>query len=390
MSLAPHEQFLHAVKRSERPLLVLRELAHADDFAAAFGLAAVLKKLRKTADIVCAGGRPPENLQFLKVAQPVKGDLTNLRALTLSVDVSKAKVEELSYNVFGDELRIHVTPKNGFWTADDVRVATSAYRYDLIIVLGAADLKSLGSLFTHYADFIYHTPIINIDHAAGNEHYGQTNLVDSGATSVSEVVHDLVKNLDEKLFDSDIATAFLTGMVAKTKSFRTPNVAPKTLSAASSLMTMGARRDEVVEHLFRTRSVETLRLWGRALARLKADQNAGLVWTLLTRQDFANAGANEEALSDIVSELVTTAPEARVVAIFYEHVGGYVAVHLFAERPHDALVLGAPFKASGTRERARLVPTERDIVEAERAVIGHLRRVLTSHEDEIPTLRDVM
>jgi len=382
MSLAPHEQFLHAVKRSERPLLVLRELAHVDDFAAAFAMAAVLKKIGKVADIACAGGRSPESLHFLKTLQPVKGDLTNLRALTLHVDVTKAKVEELSYNVVGDELRIHVTPKNGFWTQDDVKIATSAYRYDLIIVLGAADLKSLGTIFTQYADFLYNTGLINIDHGANNEHFGQTNLVDAGATSVCEVLHDLIKNLDDKLFDADIATTLLTGMVAKTKSFRTPNVAPKTLAAASSLMNIGARRDEVVEHLFRTRSVETLRLWGRALARLKADEHAGLVWTLLTRQDFANAGANEDALGDIVSELVTTAPEARVVAIFYEHVGGYVAVHLFAERPHDALLLGAPFKASGTRERARLVPTERDIVEAERAVISHLKRVLTQNTTE--------
>lgn len=382
MSLAPHEQFLHAVKRSERPLLVLRELANPDDFAAAFGLAAILKKLGKVADIVCAGGRSPESLKFLKTAQAIKGDLTDLRALTLHVDVTKAKVETLSYNVVGDELRIHVTPKNGFWTAEDVKVATSAYRYDLLIIVGAADLKSLGSIFTNYADFLYSTPTINIDHGANNEHFGHTNLVDAGATSVCEVTHDLVKNIDAKLFDADIATTLLTGMVAKTKSFRTPNVTPKTLAAASSLMTLGARREEVVEHLFRTRSVETLRLWGRALARLKADQNAGLVWTLLTRQDFANAGATEEALGDIVSELVTTAPEARVVAIFYEHVGGYVAVHLFADRPHDALQLGAPFKASGTRERARLVPTERDIVEAERAVINHLKRVLTQKSEE--------
>ncbi len=375
--LALHEQFLHAVKRSERPLFLLRELAQADEYAAAFGLAAVLKKLGKTPEIVCAGGRPPDSLQFLKTSQPVKGDLVNLRALSLNVNISKAKVEELSYNVVGDELRIHITPKNGFWTQDDVKVATSAYRYDLIITIGAPDLKSLGSVFTHYADFLYNTPIINIDHSAGNEHYGQTNLVDAGATSVSEVAHDLVKNVDEGLFDIDIATSFLTGMIAKTKSFRTPNVAPKTLNAASSLMGMGAKREEIVERLFRTRSVETLRLWGRALARLKADQKAGLVWTLLTRQDFANAGANEDSLSDIVSELVTTAPDAKVVAIFYEHVGGYVAVHLFAERPHDALVLGAPFKASGTREKARLVPAERDIVEAERAVISHLKTSLT-------------
>ncbi len=382
MSLSPHEQFLHAVKRAERPLITLPELAHLDDFAAAFGLAMVIKKLGKTPDIVCSGGQAPEALKFLKTFQTVKGDLTNLRALTLHVNVTKAKVDELSYNVVGDELRIHVTPKNGSWGVDDVRVSTTGYRYDLIIALGTADLKALGGLFTHYADFLYNTPIANIDHSAANEHYGQINIVDVGATSVSEVTQELLTNIDETLLDTDIATAFLTGMVARTKSFRTPNVTPKTLAAASALMNKGARRDEVVERLFRTRSVETLRLWGRALSRLKADQHIGLVWTLLTRQDFANAGASEEAFGDIVSELLTTAPEARVVAIFYEHSGGYVAVHLFAERPHDALQLGSPFKASGTRERARLVPTERDIVEAERAVIGHLKRALQQTPEE--------
>jgi nanoRNase/pAp phosphatase (c-di-AMP/oligoRNAs hydrolase) len=374
--LALHEQFLHTVKRSERPLVLLKELAQADDYAAAFGLAAIFKKLGKNIDIVCGGGKTPDNLQFLNVSQPVKGDLTNLRSLTLHVNLSKAKVEELSYNIVGDELRIHVIPKSGHWTQDHVKIATGAYRYDLIITLGTPDLKSLGSIFTHYADFLYHTPIINIDHTPGNEHYGQTNIVDAGATSVCEVTHDLIKNLDQELFDIDVATCLLTGMIAKTKSFRAPNVAPKTLHAASSLMALGAKREEIVERLFRTRSVETLRLWGRALARLKADQKLGLVWTLLTRQDFANAGATEDSLTDIVSELLTTAPEAKVVAIFYEHTGGYVAVHLFAEKPHDALLLGTPFKASGTRERARLVPTERDIVEAEKSVIAHLRQTL--------------
>ena len=82
------------------------------------------KKLGKNIDIVCGGGKTPDNLQFLNVSQPVKGDLTNLRSLTLHVNLSKAKVEELSYNVVGDELRIHVIPKSGHWTQDHVKIAT--------------------------------------------------------------------------------------------------------------------------------------------------------------------------------------------------------------------------------------------------------------------------
>jgi nanoRNase/pAp phosphatase (c-di-AMP/oligoRNAs hydrolase) len=376
MSLSFPDQILHALKRAERPVIVLKELSHVDDFASAFGLAAVMKKLGKDTEIICASGRSPESLAFLKTAKPVKGDVPNLRSLTIHLNVSKANVDELSYSVIGDELRVHITPKNGFWNRDDVKVATTAFRYDLVITIGCQDLKSLGALQERYADFFYETPIMNIDHSASNEHFGQYNVVDVGATSVGEVLFEVAEKIDPKLVDEDIATSFLTGMIAKTKSFRTANVTPKTLATASALIAKGAKREEIVEHLYRTRSVETLRLWGRALARLKSDHEKGLVWTTLTRQDFATTSAKEESLQDIVSELLSTAPDAKLVAIFYEHTDGYVAAKLFAERPLDALALGAPFKASGTREQVRLVLPEKDIVDAEQTVIAHLKKAL--------------
>lgn len=377
MSLSFPDQILHALKRAERPVIVLKELAHVDDFASAFGLSAIMKKMGKDVEIVCSSGLAPESLAFLKTAKAVKGDVPNLRALTLHLNVSKASVDELSYNVIGDELRVHITPKNGFWNRDDVKVSTTAFRYDLIITVGAQDLKSLGKIGQQYAEFFYETPIMNIDHTTGNEHFGQYNVVDVGATSVGEVMFALTEKIDPELVDADTATSFLTGMIAKTRSFRTENVTPKTLTAASTLMAKGAKRDEIVEHLFRTRSVETLKLWGRALSRLKSDKEKGLVWTTLTRQDFATTSTKEDALPDIVSELLSSAPDAKVVAIFYEHPDDYVAVRLFAERPLDALALGAPFKASGTREQVRLALPERDIVEAELSVIAHLKSVLT-------------
>lgn len=376
MALSPHEQFFTALQRSKRPLIILKEMATIDDFTAAFGIASLLTKLEKPADIVSAGGRAPESLQFLAHAQPIKGDLPNIRSLTLKVNVEYAKVDELSYTVVDHELQIHITPKSGEWTEKDVAISTTSYRYDLIIAIGLADLKSLGPIYDKYADFLFHTPIINIDHSPANEHFGHMNLIDVTASAVSEVCFELFRRIDEQLVDADVATCFLAGMIAKTKSFRAPNVTPKTLEVAGALMAKGARRDEIVERLYRTRSVETLRLWGRALARLKADAEFDLAWTMLTRQDFVNAGADESSLNDIVSELLSTSPSARIVAIFFEQNDGSISVHLHAERPHDALRLGAPFRAAGTREVARLTLPNTDIVAAERAVISHLRKTL--------------
>lgn len=376
MSLPLHDQFFSALERANRPLIVLKELANVDDFASAFGIVTYLSRLEKDVDIVSSGGRAPSSLNFLSAAQPVKSDLPNIRSLIVTVNTHEAKMDELSYAVVDDELRIHLTPKNGAWSEADVRVMPAAYRYDLIITLGAPDFGSLGAVYDNYRDFFAQTPVINIDHGAGNEQYGSINIVDIGASSVSEACLSLFRKKDDDLVDPELATAFLTGMIAKTKSFRSPHVTTKTLESAATLIAKGARRDAIVEHLYRTRSVETLRLWGRALARLKSEAELGLAWTLLTRQDFITAGADETALGDIVSELVSTSPSARIVAILFEEPHGLVGAHLHAERPHDALVLGAPFKAVGTRETARLSFNEADIVAVERDLVTHLKSEL--------------
>lgn len=378
MALLPHEQFLSLVSHADRPLIMLRANADADDFATAFGLSHVLGKLGKQPDIVSAGGITPKSLQFIADGFVIRGDLPNIRTLTIDVGLTKANVDELSYAVEDGKLRIRVTPKTGAWSADDVHVHTNGYRYDLIIMIGVPELAALGALAERYADFIAHTPVINIDHSTENEHHGHLNLVDVSAVASSEVCFTVLERMDETLLDIPVVTCLLTGMIAKTKSFKTPNVTPKTLKIAGSLMHRGAKRDEIVEKLYRTRSVETLRLWGRALARLKADAGARLAWTMITREDFLHAGADEHALEGIVEELLVTAPEARVVAILFEHADGHVAANIHAERPHDALALGAPFKASGTREAVHCILPTNDIVAAEKSLIGHLLSSLTA------------
>ncbi len=377
MSLLPHEQFLAFLSRAERPVILLPLVATTDDFATAFGLCALLTQLNKPTEIICAGGTTPTSLSFLSGVTPVHGDLQNIRSLTINVNVANAQLDEFSYVVVGENLRIHLTPKSGEWQSGDVAVATNSYKYDLIITIGAADLAALGPIGQKYADFIFNTPVINLDYNPSNDHFGALNVVDVSAVACGEVVFNLMSRLDESIITPDIATCFLTGMVAQSKSFKTPNVTPKTLKAVGSLMNLGARRDEIVAKLYRTRSVATLRLWGRALARLKVDAAHSLVWTLLTHQDFVNAGSDDTALDDIVEELLNTSPDAKVVAIFYEQPGDTIAVRLHAERPHDALSLGLPFKSSGTRAMARLTLNAIDLVAAEKTVITHLQKELS-------------
>ncbi|MFH1711733.1 MAG: hypothetical protein ABH846_00650 [Patescibacteria group bacterium] len=378
MALANHEQFLSTLERSQRPLIVLPEHAHADEFSAAFGCSSLISKLQKPVEIATSGGNIPKSLQFLEPPVKIRGDLPNIRKMILKLNAKSAKVDDLSYNMEGNELHIHITPKTGAWSTEDLVIDADQYRYDLIIAIGGADLESFGKLYQLYNDFFFQTPIINIDHSSANEHFGQINLVDINAVASSEVCHDIFKLIDDSLIDEEVATYFLTGMIHKTKSFRSPSVSPKTLKTAGELIARGARRDEIVEQLYKTRTVETLRLWGRALARLKSDPSVGIVWTMLTRQDFMKAGTDEAALENIIDELMISSPDAKAAAVFYEQSNGEIAVMLNAQRPYDALYLGAPFRAAGTREEALLRLKEKDIVAAERQVITHIKNQMVT------------
>lgn len=373
MSLALFQQFHEALKRAKQPVVVLQASPTVDDFSAAFSIVALCKAFGVPCSVVTSGGRAPDALKFLSAFQDVAGDLGNINALTLRIDLDRAKVDGLTYTVDGKDLVVTITPKTGAWQPTDVRIESNDYRHDLIIALGTPDRTSFGALFSTYADFFLKTPTIVIDHGPENEHFGTINIVDLTATSVSEVCFNLFIHLDAAIVTADIATTLLTGMMSKTKSFRAPNVSPKTLEIAQKLMEKKADRETIVEHLYRTRSVETLRLWGRALARLKAEESLGLVWTLITKQDFVTAGTNAEALRDIADELLMTSPSAKVALILFETHNGAVAGQLFAQRPFDALLLGAPFRATGTREFAHLSLTQTDIVSAEQVVVTHLK-----------------
>ena len=207
MALQMHEQFLQTLERSRRPLIVLGETATIDDFVSAFSIASLLAKLQKPVELATSGGHTPHTLNFLKNPFPVRGDLPNIRKLTLHINAKEAKVDELSYDIQGDELQIHILPKSGYWNTKDVEVKTDHYRYDVIITIGVQDLESIGHLYRLYADFFFQTPIINIDHSASNEHFGQLNFVEINAVANSEVCYDLLKRIDTSLIDSEFTCA---------------------------------------------------------------------------------------------------------------------------------------------------------------------------------------
>lgn len=380
MSLALPQQLHNLLGRTKRPIIVLKAEPTIDDYTAAFALHAFFSTVNKSSQIISEHGRLPSTLAFLPISIPIQNDFLHLHALNIHLDIRHTQVDELTYLTNDQELIITVLPKNGLWQEKNIRTVCQEYRYDLIIAIGTPDRASMGTLPTRYADFFLQTPIVVIDHEPKNEYFGAFNLVDLTASSVSEVCFDVLDKLDPSNITEHRATALLTGMMSKTKGFRASTVNAKTLETAQKLIERGAKREKIVEHLYRTRSVETLRLWGRALARLKSEESLNMVWTMVTRQDFVTAGATEEALTDVVDELLSTSPHSQIAILFFETAKNDICVQIHINNSIDALALSAPFSPTGTPHVALLTLKNSDIVAAEKTIITHVKEWLTKKQ----------
>lgn len=383
MALTTEKQFMESAMAANHILVTFRKEWTPDAVASALALARVLEKKGKKVDIAADGFTLPKSLAFLPDATRIQPALRQLRKFTIALDISKTKIDELSYEVAGDKLHIHIMPKEGAFAPSDVSSEHSDFKYDLIIALDTQEYGGLGAMFTDHAEFFYGKPVVNIDHEPSNERYGNMNLVDVTATSCCEAVYGLCAASGEHFLDAETATCLLTGIISKTHSFKTSSVTPRTLDIASELVAAGARRDDIITNLYRTRSIATLKLWGRALARIKFDPETKTAWSVLVRQDFIHAGATEEHLSDVIGELMMNSPEAHIVSLIYEQdakdaPGGVASICALVSSESHGNVAGmfTALKPEGDRKTARLCFPETSILDAERQVLTAIRVAL--------------
>ena len=115
--------------------------------------------------------------------------------------------------------------------------------------------------------------IICIDHHASNDAYGDLNYIDADASSTSELVYNLLSRLNKRenisIINAEIATALYTGLVTDTGNFSYSSTHPSSFEMAKELLSLGARKDEIIQRVFQSNSYNYYKLLGEALNTLE-------------------------------------------------------------------------------------------------------------------------
>ncbi|MBT4277362.1 hypothetical protein HOD96_01285 [Candidatus Falkowbacteria bacterium] len=372
-----NEQILSAIKKSNNILIAFRKNYNGDSIGSALSLYLFLKTMDKNIDMVCDNFQAEDKFQFLDNIEKINSNIKKEKTFTINLNTSKTDLDSLRYEQKENSIDIIIEPKTGYFEKNDVKVSSSLIKYDLIFVLDSQDLESLGKIFEDNANFFYNTPIVNIDHHPGNESFGQINLVNLTASSTSEIVFSLLKEINSPTtLNEKQAESLLTGIIDCTNSFKSLAVTPKTLTDVASLIDLGADREHIIKNLYQIYSVDNLKLWGRVLARLKENENKELVWSLVTSEDFAKTNTSKNHLVGVIDELIINMPKIKLVALFYQEKDKEVKVIIKNKNKVDLMSVLSKYNPVGDNLMATVSIPDKGLIDSEKEITEILKNAI--------------
>lgn len=320
MEISPKDQAAAFIRRAHKILCVTQDKARGDGICSLLAAQMLLSRLGKEVFVVAPQGIA-QTFKFLPGSGDTQTDLGDNGDFVISISTKDIEVERVKYTIEEESVDILITPKAGNFSPSDVSFRQSAGNFDLVLVFDSPNLESLGFLFENHAELFSTVPIINVSADPANEYFGKINMVEPQKSSTSEILFDLIRENDSfsSLMDGDLATILLAGIIEKTESFLGNTTTAHSLEAASLLQELGANQSDIIENIFKKKSLKTLKSWGRILGNLQVDPVHKIAWSNVSKADFEISESVPGDIENIAGNLLRFVQNVDLAALLVEY-----------------------------------------------------------------------
>jgi phosphoesterase RecJ-like protein len=175
---------------------------------------------------------------------------------------------------FRDEIPVSYRELPG---AENIKTISKADKhYDAVFVIECSDVSRPG------IEGLEDQQVVNIDHHATCEHFGDVNWIDSTASAVGEMIYNLCKAIGGKV-SPEIANCVYMALVADTGSFHYSNTTERTFKVASELVRFGVKPHKISEAVYNSYPWSRVELMAKVMATIKRSESGRIAWL---RQDL--------------------------------------------------------------------------------------------------------
>ena len=239
------QQALERLKQANNVLVTVSNNPTVDQLSALIGFTLFLNKQGKHATAVFSG-KVPSTIDFLKPDKTVEKNTDSLRDFIISLDKSKA--DKLRYKVEDQHVKVFITPYRTSITEADLEFSQGDFNVDAVVALGVKEQKDLDQAITAHGRILHDATVISVSTGTQST-LGTINIIDDHASSLCEIMANLSETMQPNTLDNQMATAYLTGIVAETARFSNEKTTSGTMNVSAKLMAAGANQQLVATEL---------------------------------------------------------------------------------------------------------------------------------------------
>lgn len=246
-----------------------------------------------------------------------------------------------------------------------------AYRdVDALVILDTGTWSQLGDFGPFLKTLICEKVVI--DHHLSQDDLGAKRFVDTTSESTGRLVYEAIRAVGAPL-TSKASNYLFAAMATDTGWFRHPNTTPATFLLAAELMTAGARPTWLHEQIYDRNTPQRLKLWARAMERIRVEADGKLARTHVVLPDYAATGAIPPDTEDIINFVRSVADE--VALLFVEQPAGGVKVSFRSREKIDVAKIAEQFGGGGHR-LASGATLQTTLADAEQRVLAAIHAAL--------------
>lgn len=245
--------------------------------------------------------------------------------------------------------------------------------FDCVVTLDCASLERLGRVASCITR---RRLLINIDHHASSDRYGDLNWVSVRQPSAGELVYRLLR-VARWPITPRVADCLFTAVSTDTGSFQYPTTLPATYHVGGELVALGANLARICDEVYQSFPLSRARLLKHVYGRFRLTHEGRIAYLWLRKSDFARAGAESVDSEGLIDHI--RAIEPVVVACVFEETGPDVtrvslrskSESVDVNRVAEQFGGGGHRAAAGARIPGRPLGVQRRVIAAIKQALNH-------------------
>jgi phosphoesterase RecJ-like protein len=219
---------------------------------------------------------------------------------------------------------------------------------------------------------------INIDHHKTNKGFGSLNIIDPKASSVGEILLDIVEKLGCEL-TKEIATCLYVSILTDTGGFKFENTTSRTFLACAKLLDAKIKPDEIYKKCYEQKPLNMILLQAFAINNAKFEENDKISYTIISRKTIDDFGS-QDSYTDGVSEALRQSKQTEIAMVLKENTNGDTKISLRSKGIDISKIAG--FFGGGGHKLAAGCIIEKSPEDALQEILPIAKKQLKNYEEE--------